>query len=774
MDQNFRPSRSDNPTGVGLEEKGSVHRAREMLTAGSHHDLGAPGPNTAPLPLFHSARSMAVPRQSHDVAQASRCSPPMRQPRSGEPVSPQQNISSSTLPYPPSYRFEQKPGRITEGPNLKPPSSASVPPQMRDRTRSGGSAPPFPTPRKDQNPVVKSASQNSGPESQTYGRRPPPVQPTISEESFSQHSPLASPSRQVVPSSWCSSQTDIDIIGAYMDSELDNKHGSKIPQAIPVRQASLRKTDSAGKGVASDSQAGEDGSYKPEGRPSSDAFNLDPEKYPFGQSSQPVIKDTANNSSSHDKEARTLSKVAPTMSDRRPFGRRPPRLDMDAVQEAQARGSLTSLKDLIERATRLASNLERGRTASRINLSSGKHSSMINYQDYYETDNAVEKGHMRNESSSISGILAAFPPPAMHTSERPGSTFSHFLPRSNLRRVESLHSEPDAQGAPKRQRRCCGMSPWVFMLICVLVLVAILVAVLVPIFVVVVPRQQDSDNSVCEKSLPCHNGGVSVSSGSICSCVCTNGYTGNQCTTPGDTSCVTTQLSQDSQSNNVTLGSALPRLLEDSQANFSIPLDHTTILALFSQANVSCTTENALVSFAGVNSNSKRELKLKSPIASLNEQSHPGIPPSSTCSGLPTQTIAARGSASTMDGIVFDGSSQTTGTTATATTTTTPASTTTQSASTAQPTSTHPALSPLKLDFSRISVLFILEKTGLLAAAMDSEQRIQSYLTGDNTSGTTGNNTLEVSNYNFKGSGFTFNFENFSITMPNGTVVGGK
>ncbi|BDD63358.1 hypothetical protein MAP00_008257 [Monascus purpureus] len=754
MDQNFGPSRSDNPTGVGLEEKGSVHRAREMLTAGSHHDLGTPGPNTAPLPLFHSAHSMAVPRQSHDVAQASRCSPPMRQPRPGEPVSPRQNISSSALPYPPSYRFEQKPGRVTEGPNLKPPSSTSVPPQMRDRARSGGSAPPFPTPRKDQNQMVKSASQNSGPGSQTYGRRPPPVPPTISEESFSQHSPLESPSRQVVPSSWYSSQTDIDIIGAYMDSELDDKHGSKIAQAIPVRQASPRKIDGAGKGVASDSQAGEDGSYKPEGRPSSDAFNLDPEKYPFGQSSQPVIKDTANNNSSHVKEARTLSKAAPTMSDRRPFGRRPPRLDMDAVQEAQARGSLTSLKDLIERATRLASNLERGRTASRINLSSG---------------------HMRNESSSISGILAAFPPPAMHTSERPGSTFSHFLPRSNLRRVESLHSEPDAQGAPKRQRRCCGMSPWMFMLVCVLALVAILVAVLVPIFVVVVPRQQDSGNSVCEKSLPCHNGGVSVSSGSICSCVCNNGYTGNQCTTPGDTSCVTTQLSQDSQSNNVTLGSALPRLLEDSQANFSIPLDHTTILALFSQANVSCTTENALVSFAGVSSNSKRELKLKSTIVSLDAQSHPGTPPSSTSSGLPTQTIAARGSASTMDGIVFDDSSQTTGTTATATTTTTSASmTTTQSASMAQPTSTHSALSPLKLDFSRISVLFILEKTGLLAAAMDSEQRIQSYLTGDSTSGTTGNNTLEVSNYNFKGSGFTLDFENFSITMPNGTVVGGK
>ena len=46
--------------------------------------------------------------------------------------------------------------------------------------------------------------------------------------------------------------------------------------------------------------------------------------------------------------------------------RRPPRLDIDAVAEAEARGSLTSLPDLIRRATRLAASLEKGkRPASR-------------------------------------------------------------------------------------------------------------------------------------------------------------------------------------------------------------------------------------------------------------------------------------------------------------------------------------------------------------------------------------------------------------------------
>lgn len=46
--------------------------------------------------------------------------------------------------------------------------------------------------------------------------------------------------------------------------------------------------------------------------------------------------------------------------------RRPPRLDIDAVRAAEARGSLTSLPDLIRRATRLASLMDRGkRPASR-------------------------------------------------------------------------------------------------------------------------------------------------------------------------------------------------------------------------------------------------------------------------------------------------------------------------------------------------------------------------------------------------------------------------
>ena len=48
--------------------------------------------------------------------------------------------------------------------------------------------------------------------------------------------------------------------------------------------------------------------------------------------------------------------------------RRPPPLNLGPPREADVRGSLTSLPDLIRRATRLASNLDRGKTASRLGM----------------------------------------------------------------------------------------------------------------------------------------------------------------------------------------------------------------------------------------------------------------------------------------------------------------------------------------------------------------------------------------------------------------------
>lgn len=57
--------------------------------------------------------------------------------------------------------------------------------------------------------------------------------------------------------------------------------------------------------------------------------------------------------------------------------RRPPQLDIDAVKKAQARGSLTSLPDLIRRATRLAASLEKGRRPA---------SRMDDFSDFPDSD----------------------------------------------------------------------------------------------------------------------------------------------------------------------------------------------------------------------------------------------------------------------------------------------------------------------------------------------------------------------------------------------------
>lgn len=66
--------------------------------------------------------------------------------------------------------------------------------------------------------------------------------------------------------------------------------------------------------------------------------------------------------------------------------RRPPRLDIDAVRTAEERGSMTSLPDLIRRATRLANMMDRGRRpASRFD----------DLNDFFD-----EKGQLRDEKET--------------------------------------------------------------------------------------------------------------------------------------------------------------------------------------------------------------------------------------------------------------------------------------------------------------------------------------------------------------------------------------
>ena len=431
--------------------------------------------------------------------------------------------------------------------------------------------------------------------------------------------------------------------------------------------------------------------------------------------------------------------------------RRPPRLDVDAVRSAEARGSLTSLPDLIMRATRLASNLDRGKTASRLGMQGW-------------LDGADNEGQKNKRKSGLSEILSSFPAPGAATPP-PGSRQEMRRSRtwgqgSNLRH-SALPSDSDAGefgGQKKRQRRCCGMPLWLFIMLMVLLLLLIAAAVVIPVVLVVLPEDDDgsgssSDSALaqCKESLTCQNGGVNVvTSSGDCQCLCVSGYTGSMCGTAGSAACTTTSIGSTSDA---TLGDAIPRLLSGA-SNYSIPLDGETILGLFSGNDLSCNSENALVSFNN-NAGAKR---------SLDEQ--PGL--------SPTPTLVAR-QAATSNGIIYaTGAPPDVVTSARPTASATPTSSSAP-ASSSPTSSSSPASSAtiqdnsVALDFARVAVLYVLQASGDLDPAITAQSRLQSYFDDGRTSQ---GQTVDASKVAL-GNGFTCDLSAYSISQSNGTVVGG-
>lgn len=620
--------------------------------------------------------------------------------------------------------------------------------------------------------------------------------PTIHEGSFA--------SSRVIPSSWGSARAESDILETYFDGESDEDHSPKSipeqPKATLVRQASLGKRGVPALRTISRSNAesplppnqehmpksipqgaalkevstGANGHRDSFSSTSTTSSNFNLEKAPIMLDlghPHPTPNQANPNMGAFEKEVGALPRAAPTMSDKRPGARRPPRLDMSAVRDAEKRGSLTSLPDLIRRATKLASNLEHGRTASRNDLLNPGGGPRF-------------AGHQYRRSGSIKDLLASFPPPAA-TPEGGRGSWPVFFRRSTLHHIKSNETVPEAADNEKveKRRRCCGMPLWLFILICALVIVIILVAVLVPVFLVA----KKNGGANCENSTPCANGGVSVSSGDICSCVCSNGYTGSQCTISGDSSCTTTEIGSGSSSKNATMGSNLPRLFDNAQSDFGVPLEPVTIMALFSQSNVSCTTENSLVAFKDVETGSSKDRRSLPVTSEPEEDSIPDQissnvkPPTPTTFEVRTRTLAARAAIGTQNGIVFDTSVPTetmkplTFTGLPEATHTKPASipTTTSSATstgTASPKST--TVSTSVVDFSRIAVLYIFEKTGAFRAATYSEEKIQSYLSKSYPDSDSKDFSIDLTNSGVKGT-FSLDFEGYKITLPNGDVVGG-
>jgi hypothetical protein len=455
----------------------------------------------------------------------------------------------------------------------------------------------------------------------------------------------------------------------------------------------------------------------------------------FGRS--PIA--TSDSSTSTRSHNPLLSKdPRPAMSDKIPSSRRPPRLNIDAVRELESRGSTTSLTDLIRRATKLASNLDRGKTASRLGM--------------LDMFNAGEKEEKR-KSGSISDMLSAFPEPGMTpTSARqhdprfpPGSSHlrnGEFGPR------DSRDFQPDKSNA----RRCCGMSLTAFFIVMFVLFILIAAAVLVPIFLIVIPRMHNSSTSLasCSTSHKCQNMGISVVSDNTCNCVCTNGYTGDHCQLPLDAECSTMGITIDGKFyNDATAGSSLPDVLSGASKNFSIPLNGTALLSLFAANNLTCTTENSLVSFNVQTENKKRFLPVHIPM--------PTTSPS-------LQTLKARipqsSTVGSSNGIVFQASS---------TSSTAPSSATSSSTESVSPsdTSSTKPVSQKILSFAQVVVLYVFEQSSSLSIAVNAQQTMQSYLANV---GGNANGTLSVG---YKDLHISADFKNFEILWANGTDVGG-
>ncbi|KAI0844304.1 hypothetical protein F5Y00DRAFT_266692 [Daldinia vernicosa] len=489
--------------------------------------------------------------------------------------------------------------------------------------------------------------------------------------------------------------------------------------------------------------------------------------------------------------------------------RRPPRLDIDAVRAAEARGSLTSLPDLIRRATRLASLMDRGRRpASRFD-------DLDFPEDIYGSDPEKDLHYNNNNKhqSGLSDMLAAFPPPATRSGVRKSRVSTAWpLGRMSFRGPPAA-TEPGVDPEPepqKKGRRCCGLPMWTFFALVIILLFVIAAAIIVPVKLLVVDKAAEKSVaqpaiSNCEAQLNCANGGTNVVVQGVCSCICSNGFTGANCTVPTSQGCTTTSISMEgSNINNVTIGQAIPRLIRDAQSNFSIPLVATLIQSKFNKESLSCNTENALVTFNGQSLGASAEVSGISLSPNLAQAAVAAEDVSITLSVFPDVDITltvenpAETGAFTGSFVVTTLTNPTTisGSTLFATTithsdskrssptpypttapTTPPASTTTiapsSTSSAPTPSSTFTVTEEV-VDFARVAMLYIFqEKT--LSDAVTAQSSVQSFFTdvdaGCNTSSCV---TMEQGLNVTLGGGNTIDFVNLFVDIGNGRVGGGK
>lgn len=396
--------------------------------------------------------------------------------------------------------------------------------------------------------------------------------------------------------------------------------------------------------------------------------------------------------------------------------RRPLNLDMNAVKEAEARGSITSLPSLINRALTLASNIEGGKTSSK-------------NTDWFGNDLLKQLARRGKSTASLGHVLEGFTfSPHVDNSQKKNDWDSPFLDKfENARKAPStqrhtqgfLTPEPSShsrrpRGSPRRT--CCGMPLWLFVLLLVTLVILIALAVILPVVLVVVPKQnQPGSNLGCSSTHRCSNDGISVvDASSNCRCICRNNFSGSNCTVPGGQGCGTIQVETVPDA---TIGDALLSLISDSQGNFQIPLNTSAIVPLLSSNELNCQSQNALVTLNSLTSKRSAEA-LQRRDSALPTMI---LPTQNTLTSVvPTGTSATPGpgEVATSNGLQIAGTA-----TQTSNTDSAPISTPAPSGLS----SGFDINSPQVLHLAQTAILYVLQASGTLRASVVAQSQLQSF-----------------------------------------------
>jgi hypothetical protein len=193
-----------------------------------------------------------------------------------------------------------------------------------------------------------------------------------------------------------------------------------------------------------------------------------------------------------------------------------------------------------------------------------------------------------------------------------------------------------------------------------------------------------------------------------------------------------------------TVGSQIPRLLLAASGNFSIPLDSTILLSQFAKWNMTCSAENALMTFPGFAS--KRSASYLSPEEGFNV------------------FVERDEAAFTSNGIVIAGSA----TPAPAPAVTASTMTLPGAVSPAPTGGSAPGTNATSRDFAKVGILFVLQDSEVIYTAVKAQEKLSTYLTSANKEGS----TVAVARNITLGNGYFINLWDLTVTLHNGTVYG--